>query len=413
MSRIPTTALGADSATDGVEAYRASAVPRRAVRGRRHAAPDRRGPRRAAAAPRPDGLIEAGRSRDTIFMQQGITFETPAAAAQPANGRSPLDLVPRVLTAASGRYQTRACAANPRAQPFVDDVYHAREIVRAESCRGRARGRLLALRPRRPRRPSPGAASTRTSAGCDLVRGGDGVGRSSRTTSERRPASPTSSRTVRDGPPVPELFAGYRVRPVDNYPSLLLDALCSVAPSAEGSRRSSYGRPARRTRATSSTPSSPRQMGVELVEASDLVVRDDVCTSARPRASARARDLPSARRRLRRPARVPTRLAAWRAGSRSRLSRGHVAIATRSAPGSADDKAVYRFVPEMIRFYLGEEPILPLQRPIGTTSPPSWPGRFHDQKHTKDREPMRCTCWTAPLLPGSCTPGTSAERWPR
>ncbi len=102
-----------------------------------------------------------------------------------------------------------------------------------------------------------------------------------------------------------------------------------------------------------------RQMGVELVEASDLVVRDDVLYMRTTRGLERAH---AVYRRLDddfvdplefRPDSllgVPGLVRAYRAGS--------VAIANAFGTGVADDKAIYCFVPEMIRFYLGEEPIL-------------------------------------------------------
>ncbi len=100
-------------------------------------------------------------------------------------------------------------------------------------------------------------------------------------------------------------------------------------------------------------------MGVELVEASDLVVRDDVLYMRTTRGLERAH---AVYRRLDddfvdplefRPDSllgVPGLVRAYRAGS--------VAIANAFGTGVADDKAIYTFVPEMIRFYLGEEPIL-------------------------------------------------------
>jgi uncharacterized circularly permuted ATP-grasp superfamily protein len=102
-----------------------------------------------------------------------------------------------------------------------------------------------------------------------------------------------------------------------------------------------------------------RQMGVELVEASDLVVRDDVLYMRTTRGLERVH---AVYRRLDddfvdplefRPDSllgVPGLVRAYRAGS--------VAIANALGTGVADDKAIYCFVPEMIRFYLGEEPIL-------------------------------------------------------
>ena len=102
-----------------------------------------------------------------------------------------------------------------------------------------------------------------------------------------------------------------------------------------------------------------RQMGVELVEASDLVVRDAVCYM---RTTDGLRRVHTIYRRLDddfidplefRPDTllgVPGLVRAYRAGT--------VAIANAIGTGVADDKAIYHYVPEMIRFYLGEEPIL-------------------------------------------------------
>ena len=102
-----------------------------------------------------------------------------------------------------------------------------------------------------------------------------------------------------------------------------------------------------------------RQMGVELVEASDLVVRDDVCymrtTSGLARVNAIYRRLDDAfidplEFRPDSLLGVPGLIRAYRAGT--------VAIVNAIGTGVADDKAVYCYVPEMIRFYLGEEPLL-------------------------------------------------------
>ena len=102
-----------------------------------------------------------------------------------------------------------------------------------------------------------------------------------------------------------------------------------------------------------------RQMGVELVEASDLVVRDAVCYM---RTTAGLQRVHTIYRRLDdafidplefRPDSllgVPGLVRAYRAGT--------VAIANAIGTGVADDKAIYYYVPEMIRFYLAEEPIL-------------------------------------------------------
>ena len=105
-------------------------------------------------------------------------------------------------------------------------------------------------------------------------------------------------------------------------------------------------------------------MGVELVEASDLVVRDDACymrtTNGLQRVHAIYRRIDDdfidpLEFRPDSLLGVPGPVRAYRAGT--------VAIANAVGTGVADDKAIYHYVPEMIRFYLGEEPILANVRP--------------------------------------------------
>ncbi len=103
-----------------------------------------------------------------------------------------------------------------------------------------------------------------------------------------------------------------------------------------------------------------QQMGVELVQGSDLVVVDDVVYDAdHARSAAGGRDLPPDRRRLPRPASAsaPTRPSGV-AGLMQAYRAGNVTLANAPGTGVADDKAVYAYVPEIIRYYLDEEPIL-------------------------------------------------------
>jgi uncharacterized circularly permuted ATP-grasp superfamily protein len=311
----------------------------------------------------PEGLMEAGRRRDAIFMQQGITFETKGADDGEGGTKErpfPLDLVPRVLSGQEWRDIKRGLAQRIRAlNHFVDDVYHAREIVRE----GLVPWRLVASCPHFARavhgiRP-PGGVYTHV-AGCDLVRHSDGTWK----VIEDNVRIPSGISYVLENRAamarlVPELFASYRVRPVDHYPQLLLSALRSVAPSAESEATVVVWTPGPANPAYFEHAFLARQMGVELVEASDLVVRDDVLYMRTTRGLERAH---AVYRRLDddfvdplefRPDSllgVPGLIRAYRAGS--------VAIANAFGTGVADDKAVYCFVPEMIRFYLGEEPIL-------------------------------------------------------
>jgi uncharacterized circularly permuted ATP-grasp superfamily protein len=308
----------------------------------------------------PQGLVDAGRRRDAIFMQQGITFETSGESGASHERPFPLDLIPRVLSGEEWRAIKRGLAQRIRAlNHFVDDIYHAREIVRE----GLVPWRLVAGCPHFARavhgiRP-PGGVYCHV-AGCDLVRDSDGSWR----VIEDNVRIPSGISYVLENRAamarlVPELFASYRVRSVDHYPQLLLGALRSVAPSAESEATVVVWTPGPLNSAYFEHAFLARQMGVELVEASDLVVRDDVLYMRTTRGLERVH---AVYRRIDDDfvdplefmpdslLGVPGLVRAYRTGS--------VAIANAFGTGVADDKAIYCFVPEMIRFYLGEKPIL-------------------------------------------------------
>jgi uncharacterized circularly permuted ATP-grasp superfamily protein len=308
----------------------------------------------------PEGLIDAGRRRDALFVQQGITFETGGKGGHSRDRPFPLDLIPRILTGGEWRAIKRGLAQRIRAlNHFVDDVYHAREIVRE----GLVPWRLVAWCPTFARavhgiRP-PGGVYTHV-AGCDLVRHSDGSWK----VIEDNVRIPSGISYVLENRAamarvLPQLFASYRVRPVDHYPQLLLGALRAVAPSAESEAVVVVWTPGPANSAYFEHAFLARQMGVELVEASDLVVRDDVLYMRTTRGLERVHAV--YRRidddfvdplefRADSLLGVPGLVRAYRAGS--------VAIANALGTGVADDKAIYCFVPEMIRFYLGEDPIL-------------------------------------------------------
>ncbi len=308
-----------------------------------------------------EGLAEAGRRRDAAFLQQGITFETSGESGARSHERPfPLDLVPRVLSGEEWRHIKRGLAQRIRAlNHFVDDVYHGREIVRE----GIVPWTLVASRSHFARavhgiRP-PGGVYCHV-AGCDLVRHGDGTWK----VIEDNVRTPSGISYVIENRAamtqlLPQLFGSYRVRPVDHYPQLLLRALRSVAPSADSEATVVVWTPGPLNSAYFEHAFLARQMGVELVEASDLVVRDDVVYMRTTRGLVRVH---AVYRRLDddfvdplefRPDSllgVPGLVRAYRAGS--------VAIANAFGTGVADDKAIYHYVPEMVRFYLGEEPLL-------------------------------------------------------
>jgi uncharacterized circularly permuted ATP-grasp superfamily protein len=307
-----------------------------------------------------EGLAEAGRRRDAIFLQQGITFETTGEEGPTRERPFPLDLVPRVLTGEEWTTVKRGLAQRIRAlNHFVDDVYHGREIVRdgivpwhlVANCSSFARA-VHGIRP-------PGGVYCHV-AGCDLVRDTDGTWR----VLEDNVRTPSGISYVLENRVamarlVPGLFNSYRVRPVDHYPQLLLAALRSVAPSTDSEATVVVWTPGPMNSAYFEHAFLARQMGVELVEASDLVVRDEVLYM---RTTAGLRRVHAVYRRLdddfvdplefRTDSMlgVPGLVRAYRAGT--------VAVANAFGTGVADDKAVYHYVPQMIRYYLGEDALL-------------------------------------------------------
>lgn len=309
----------------------------------------------------PEQLAAAGRRRDAIFMQQGITFDHAEGADSPVKDRPfPLDLVPRIMPGAEWTQIKRGLAQRIRAlNHFVDDVYHGREIVHA----GIVPWNLIVSRSHFARavhgiRP-PGGVYTHV-AGCDLVRDGDGSWK----VLEDNVRTPSGISYVLENRVamtrlVPSLFQSYRVRPVDHYPQLLLAALRAVAPSTDEEATVVVWTPGSMNSAYFEHAFLARQMGVELVEASDLVVRDDVLYM---RTTSGLQRVHSVYRRLdddyvdplefkaESLLGVPGLVRAYRAGT--------VAVANAFGTGVADDKAIYHYVPEMVRFYLSEEPIL-------------------------------------------------------
>jgi uncharacterized circularly permuted ATP-grasp superfamily protein len=157
----------------------------------------------------------------------------------------------------------------------------------------------------------------------------------------------------------PELFARDSIEPVEHYPDVLLENLKSVAPEGVADPTVVLLTPGSYNSAYFEHAFLAQQMGIELVEGQDLFVRDDILYMRTTRGPMR---VDVVYRRLDddfldplafRPGStlgVPGLLKAYRAG--------HVTIANAIGTGVADDKSIYPYVPDMIRFYLSEEPLV-------------------------------------------------------
>jgi len=203
-----------------------------------------------------------------------------------ASDHSRSNLVPRILLGEEWRTIKAGLAQRIRAlNSFVDDVYHGREIV------PRRRGAVVAdrlarvVRARGARHQTPWRRLL-PRLRCDLVRDADGSWK----VLEDNVRTPSGISYVLENRVamtrlVPQLFAHYRVRPVDHYPALLLSRAARGSPTSPTAiQPSSYGRPDGSTRPTSSTPSRPPN-GRRAVEHRISSSRDDVASCARRRAS--------------------------------------------------------------------------------------------------------------------------------
>jgi uncharacterized circularly permuted ATP-grasp superfamily protein len=307
-----------------------------------------------------DPLIAAGDRRDAIFMQQGITFALVGEGGAARDRPFPLDLIPRVIPASEWAPIEKGLIQRIEAlNRFCDDIYHGREIIAA----GLVPWSLVTTRTAFARaahdiRPPSGVYCH--ISGCDLVRDRDGTWR----VLEDNVRTPSGVSYVLENRRamrrlVPGLFQGQRVRSVDDYPALLLGALRESAPAGDESPTVVVWTPGTFNSAYFEHAYLARQMGVELVEGSDLVVRDNACyintTGGLSRVHVIYRRIDDVfidplEFRADSLMGIPGLMRAYRAGN--------VAIANAVGTGVADDKAIYPYVPEMIRFYLGEEPIL-------------------------------------------------------
>ncbi|WP_423823242.1 circularly permuted type 2 ATP-grasp protein [Salinisphaera sp. SPP-AMP-43] len=158
----------------------------------------------------------------------------------------------------------------------------------------------------------------------------------------------------------PELFDAHVIGPVDDYPSELLDALAALSPRPNITPNVALLTPGIYNSAFFEHVWLAGQMGAELVQGSDLYVGDDDCVYTRTIYGLRRVDVIYRRVddlfldpevfRADSMLGTPGLMRAWRAGN--------VALANAPGAGVADDKVVYAFVPEFIRYYLGEAPTL-------------------------------------------------------
>ncbi|NMY50761.1 circularly permuted type 2 ATP-grasp protein [Pseudomonas sp. WS 5011] len=306
----------------------------------------------------PDELLaQRRREADLLFHRAGITF-TLYGDDQGTERLIPFDIIPRSIPASEWRIVERGCIQRVQAlNMFLADLYHDQRIIKAGIVPAEQvlanEGYQIAMQGLNLHRDLYAHI-----AGVDLVRDGDG----SYYVLEDNLRTPSGvSYMLEDRKMMmrlfPELFAAQRVAPIDHYPNLLLDTLKSSSPL--DNPNVVVLTPGRFNSAYFEHAFLSREMGVELVEGADLFVRDDKLFM---RTTSGAKQVDVVYRRLDDAfldplafnpdsmLGVPGLLACYRSGN--------VVLANAIGTGVADDKSIYPYVDDMIRFYLSEEPIL-------------------------------------------------------
>ncbi len=310
------------------------------------------------------GLAELQQRQDLAELDivgMGITF-TVYSDGRGIDRAWPFDVVPRIIAADEWRAIERGLLQRLRAiNMFIDDVYHEQRVIRdgvfpAELLEHSVNFRHECVG------VNPKFGVWAHISGSDLVRDGDGTMyvlednlRVPSGVSYALENRAISKRAFAD------LFAKQSILPVDAYTDELNRMLSSLAPDGVAEPTIAVLTPGIYNSAYFEHSFLAQRIGAALVEGIDLVVGDDECVYMRTIDGLervhviyrRVDDLFIDPEVFREDSTlgVPGLMRAWRAGN--------VAIANAPGAGVADDKVVYAWVPDLIRYYLQEEPLLP------------------------------------------------------
>ena len=304
---------------------------------------------------------------EMIFRRVGITFAVYGDKDEDGSGTErliPFDLIPRVIAAQEWQSMEAGLVQRVTAlNRFIHDVYHDQEILKAGVVPREQIERNAQFRPEMVGVDVPNQIYSHIS-GIDIVRAPDSAGQGEYYVLEDNLRVPSGvSYMLEDRKMMmrlfPELFSQHRVAPVAHYPDLLLETLRASSPATTAEPTVVVLTPGMYNSAYFEHAFLAQQMGVELVEGQDLFVKDKFVYMRTTRGPKRV-DVIYRRvdddfldPKVFRPTSTlgcPGLMEAYKAG--------HVAICNAVGTGVADDKSVYPYVPDMIRFYLGEEPIL-------------------------------------------------------
>jgi uncharacterized circularly permuted ATP-grasp superfamily protein len=298
---------------------------------------------------------------ELAIIDKGVTF-TVYSDGENIDRAWPFDIIPRIIPIREWRsIETGLIQRLQALNLFINDLYHGRKIIRdrviPESLIARSKGfrkECMGI--------TPAHKVWAHICGSDLVRDGDGTVY----VLEDNLRVPSGVSYMIENREVtkrilPELFENNTILPVDDYPDHLLEMLQSISPSRRARPEVVVLTPGIYNSAYFEHAFLARSMGAELVEGADLVVDRDDCVYMKTIKGLARVDVIYRRiddlyldPEVFNPESVlgvPGLMRAWR--------NGKVALANAPGCGVADDKVVYSYVPDIIRYYLDEDPLLP------------------------------------------------------
>ena len=306
----------------------------------------------------PEQLDAKRKEAELLFRRVGITFNVYGEDAG-TERLIPFDVIPRMLSGKEWQVLSKGAIQRVRAlNMFLDDIYHGREIIKA----GIVSEEILKHDQYRPEMfgVDVPAGIYAHIAGIDIVR----TGENQFYVLEDNLRTPSGvSYMLEDRKMMmrlfPELFRRYSIAPVEHYPQVLKDNLRAVAQKGVKDPTVVLLTPGAYNSAYFEHAFLAQQMGVELVEGQDLFVRNN---SVYMRTTEGPKRVDVIYRRLDDdyidPLAFNPDSMLGVPGLFSVYRNGGVTLANAVGTGVADDKSTYIRVPEMIKFYLGEEPIL-------------------------------------------------------
>ncbi len=299
---------------------------------------------------------------EVSIKEMGVTFSVYSEDEGSIDRAWPFDIIPRIIASSEWRrieagLKQRALALNL----FIDDIYHDQRIVEDGVFPQEILANSKNFRPQCVG-VNPPLGIWAHICGSDLVRDKDGTVY----VLEDNLRVPSGVSYMLENRLVtkrvfPELFEDYAILPVDEYPSQLFDTLAAASPRPADFPEVVVLTPGIYNSAYFEHSYLAQQMGCELVEGRDLEVREDDQVYMRTIEGFARVDVVYRRIddlfldpevfREDSTLGVPGLMRAWK--------RGNVALANAPGAGVADDKVVYAYVPQMIRFYLDEDPIIP------------------------------------------------------